>query len=44
MNAPVSFSEMNDSRYEASERALTPRFPSRVFRIDQGAENPSRGI
>lgn len=44
MNAPVSFSEMNDSRYEASERALTARFPSRVLRIEQGAKNPSEGI
>lgn len=44
MNAPVLFSEINNSRCDASERVLTARFPLRVFRIEYTVKNPSRGI
>lgn len=44
MNAPVLFSEINNSRYDASERVLTARFPLQVFCIEQDVKNPSRGI
>lgn len=44
MNAPVSFFETKDSRYDASERVLTARFPLQVFCIDRSVKNPSRGI